>query len=54
MRDFPASTTSPSESTAGAMVMSRSLALFDGHVVGAKYCNSRSEDESSSAESLSS
>ena len=34
--------------------MSRSPALFCRHVVGAKYCKQRSDDESSSAESLSS
>src|SRR5664280_2834831 len=54
MPDLPARSTWPSVSSVGAIDMSRSSALFLGHVVGAKYCKSCREDESSSAESLSS
>ena len=54
MRDLPAATTWPSASRAGAVDMSRSLALLVGHDDGAKYWRSVSDGESSSTESLSS
>ncbi len=52
MRDFPVRTTWPSDSSTGAVDISKSWELFDAHVRGAKNCKSRREDDSSSTESL--
>src|SRR4029077_1104763 len=52
MRDFPATITCPSDSSAGAVDMSRSCELSVAQVVGAKNCSSLSDGDSSSIESL--
>ena len=52
MRDFPDRITCPSDSSAGAVDMSRSWELLVAQVVGAKNCTSLSDGDSSSTESL--
>ena len=52
MRDFPVRITCPSDSSAGAVDMSRSSELFVAQVVGAKNCRSLRDGDSSSIESL--
>ena len=54
MRDLPARRTCPSANSTGAVVMSRSFALSDAQLDGAKNCSSRPVGVSSSTESLSS
>ena len=54
MRDFPVSSTWPSDSSTGTVDISRSWRLSDAQVRGAKNCSSRRDGDSSSAESLSS
>ena len=54
MRDFPAISTRPPGSSAGSADMSRSRELLAAQMLGAKYCSSRMDGDSSRTESLSS